>query len=214
MIVGIGACSPQWSQVSAWCANVFKDLWTSSKIFMSVWGCLQVFGSVWECPLTGCGIGRCRCGVWKFTPVEYAWRLSIPLCLWWPWISVLVIQLLWILWGILDILFWSTATILKHNNPLYKHKFLSWCVSLPTMDLSYWASPFFLPHIIWLTIQSVILWALSISLELGISVTLKFVDATVPPLSHGCKNAKWRPGTIVYIGTYDNGHQEALGIAN
>lgn len=61
---------------------------------------------------------------------------------------------------------------------------------------------------------SVILRALAISLELGVSVTLKFADATAPPSSRGCKSAEWRPGTIVYIGTHDDGRQETLGVTN
>jgi hypothetical protein len=58
----------------------------------------------------------------------------------------------------------------------------------------------------------VILRALAISLELGISVTIKFVDATTLPSSssRGCKNAQWRPGTVVYIGTHDDDRQEIL----
>jgi hypothetical protein len=58
---------------------------------------------------------------------------------------------------------------------------------------------------------SVILEALAISLELGIILTIKFADATVPP-SRGCKNAQWRPGTIVCVGTHDDGRQEILQV--
>ena len=63
---------------------------------------------------------------------------------------------------------------------------------------------------------SVILQALAISLELGIIITLKFAnsDATVAPSSRGCKNAQWRPGTIVFVGTHDDGRQETLGVAS
>jgi len=60
---------------------------------------------------------------------------------------------------------------------------------------------------------SIILRALAISLELGIIITIKFADATVPP-SRGYKNAQWRPGTIVHVGTHDDGRQEVLFIAN
>lgn len=59
----------------------------------------------------------------------------------------------------------------------------------------------------------VILRALAISLELGIIVTIKFWDATVPS-PRGYRNAQWRPGTIVYVGTHEDGRQETLFIAN
>jgi hypothetical protein len=61
--------------------------------------------------------------------------------------------------------------------------------------------------------SSIILRALAISLELGIIVTIKIADTTVLP-SRGCKTTQWRPGTIVYVGTHDDGHHETLFVVN
>jgi hypothetical protein len=60
---------------------------------------------------------------------------------------------------------------------------------------------------------SIILRALAISLELGIIVTIKLADTTVLP-SRGCKTAQRRSGTIVYVGTHDDGHIETLFVVN
>ncbi|KAF8220201.1 hypothetical protein L208DRAFT_1417042 [Tricholoma matsutake] len=123
----------------------------------------------------------------------------------------------------------ATISFTSPNSTRNKRNYLSWRAFLPTLDPSYCRGACDKIAVADVQVEPavmntpygncikmdpfVILRALAISLELGIIVTIKFWDATVPS-PRGYRNAQWRPGTIVYVGTHEDGRQETLFIAN